>query len=139
MHLGQAARQRETHAEPALRAVVTPLSPSAPAPAAAKLEELPARSSPHRGRHASPAHAGAARIDHQRASTTDANEVEARASAERTPPVSKSAADKPTAPTKVPVAPAKPRNSDELDLDDLVQNALQGGQGNASDDPILGL
>jgi hypothetical protein len=46
-----------------------------------------------------------------------------------------------TAPKAAAVAPAKSQNSDDLDLDELVQKALKGGKGNvaAADDPILGL
>jgi hypothetical protein len=63
-----------------------------------------------------------------------------RAGAEQPPAAA--APSKPVVSAPKPVAaPPKSQNSEDLDLDELVEKALRGGKGNvaASDDPILGL
>ena len=143
---------------------VTSLSPSVPASSSPRVEP-PAREH-HRREHASSVRS---RAEEPRASThrrdrTSAREpapVAPRAAVEASKPAGKAARATPTstrerdngsleakAPSKpaatapkAAAAPAKSQNSDELDLDELVQKALKGGKSNvaASDNPILGL
>lgn len=141
-----------------LSPVVTPLSASTtPAAVAPAKAEQPAPRA-HRERH-SAARAPEATRARQRATAVEAKPVQERVSAEAEQPAAKTtrasaraavekkvsepeakpASGKSAAPGKAAAAPAKSQNSADLDLDDLVQNALKGGHGNASDDPILGL
>jgi hypothetical protein len=153
-------------AETSLRPVVTPLSPSttepaATEPAATEPQQPSLRSHPRREHHSSAVRSGTARAERHHATASEAKPVDERASEdELAEPASKASRSrsrvspekkvvsepeleaspsKPVAAPKAAAAPAKSQGSDELDLDELVQKALQGGHGNASDDPILGL
>ncbi|MEY4515406.1 MAG: hypothetical protein RLZZ450_7528 [Pseudomonadota bacterium] len=126
-----------------LSPVVTPLTTTSTAPVPSIQAEPPAPRVQRREHHRqSSARAPEAKPERVSVEADKPAPKAARATPEKkvvSEPAAKPVPSKPTAPAKATAAPAKSQNSEDLDLDDLVQKALQGGHGNASDDPILGL